>query len=249
MKIPIALQLYSVRHDCAQDLLGVIRKVAAMGYEGVEFAGYHGHSADDIRKVLDECGIVCSGTHTPMSDLEPEKFEATVDLHKTLGTTFVIIPWIPAEMRNSAAACTETARKLTELTHQLEAQGLRCGFHAHDGDMKPLDNGRSAWDMLAEGTPSSFIMQYDTANGMWGGADPVQPIRDWPGRNASLHLKGWAGGKSALVGEGDIPWPQVFDAAENGGGVEWYVVEHEDEAIPPLEAVDRCLKNLRRMGK
>lgn len=250
MKVPIALQLYSVRNECAADLLGVIAQVAKMGYDGVEFAGFHGYKAEDVRKALDDNGIVAEGTHTAMHLLDNENFEATIEYHKTIGCNWPILPWIPEEKRNSEAACRACAEELTALAEKMRGYGMRTGFHAHAGDMKPLDNGKSAWDMLAAGTPADFIMQYDTANGVGGGADPVQPILDWPGRNASLHLKEWKGTHGAIIGEGDIPWARVFDAAENGGGVEWYVVEHEEESdVPPLVAVEKCLQALRAMGK
>jgi sugar phosphate isomerase/epimerase len=250
MKVPIALQLYSVRQDAAQDLLGVISKVAAMGYEGVEFAGFHNKNAEDVRMVLDDCGIKAEGTHTGLHQLEGDNFEPTVEYHKTIGCPWAIIPSIPEEQRNSEEACRRTADKMIELCERLRGYGMRTGFHAHAGDMKKLDNGRSAWEMFAEWTPADFIMQYDTANGMGGGADPVQPITDSPGRNASLHLKEWKGAHGAVIGEGDIPWPRVFEAAENGGGVEWYVVEYEEETeMAPMDAVKKCLDNLRAMGK
>ncbi|MFN3683982.1 MAG: sugar phosphate isomerase/epimerase family protein [Fimbriimonadaceae bacterium] len=250
-RIPIALQLYSVRNDCAQDLLGTIRKVAKMGYDGVEFAGYHGHTPEAIKAVLDEVGLKCAGTHTPIHALDEENFAETVRLHKVLDTKFVIIPWIPEEMRNTEASTKETCKRLTELTQKLSAEGLCLGFHAHAGDMKPLDGGKSAWQLIAENTPAEFVMQYDTANGVDGGADAVQPILDVPGRAKSVHLKEYKGGHGkAVVGEGDIPWEKVFEAAEKVGGVEWYVVEHEsEEQGPPIEAVERCLQNLRKMGK
>jgi sugar phosphate isomerase/epimerase len=85
---------------------------------------------------------------------------------------------------------------------------------------------------------------------MAGGADPVKPISAWPGRNASVHLKEWAGTHGAIIGEGDVPWQRVFEACEQGGGTQWYVVEHEEESeLSPMEAVKKCLDNLRAMGK
>lgn len=252
MSIPIALQLYSARQACASDLLGVIGKVAAMGYDGVEFAGYHGHSAEEIRKALDANGIKAEGTHSGLDTLADSQFQATVDLHKTLGCEYVIVPWMPDSARNTPEAAAETAKRLTELTERLREHGLRLGFHAHEGDMRPLSDGRNAWDHLAAGTPEDFILQYDTANGMHGGADPVQPILDHPGRNVSVHLKEFSPSHpEAAVGDGDIPWARVFEACETVGGTKWYVVEHEyeGEGADPLAAVERCLKNLRAMGK
>ncbi len=249
MPIPIALQLYSVRNDAAQDLMGVLEKVARMGYDGVEFAGYHGHSPEALHAKLEEVGLKCEGTHTPLDALQPGRFDETVAIHKTLGCEYVIVPWIPKEKRDSAAACASTAAEFTELTRKLEDVGLRLGFHAHGDDMTPLDDGKTAYHHLGTGTPEGFIMQYDTANGMSGGADPVQPIKDFPGRNVSLHLKGYSNttGHGSIIGEDDVPWTEVFKAAENDGGTVWYVIEHEDETIPPLEAVDRCLQNVKRL--
>ena len=247
MPIPIALQLYSVRKEAAQDLMGVLGKVAAMGYDGVEFAGYYDHSPEAIRAKLDEVSLKAEGTHTPWDALQPGRFDETVAIHKVLGCDYVIVPWIPKEKRNSPESCMATAREWTETTRKLADVGLRFGFHAHADDMTPLEGGKSAYYLLAENTPEDFIMQYDTANGMSGGADPVQPILDFPGRNVSLHLKGYSKttGHGAIIGEDDIPWNRVFKAAENGGGTIWYVIEHEDETIAPMEAVDRCLKNVR----
>src|SRR4030042_5562980 len=68
-KIPLGLQLYSVRTDCQKDLPGTIKTVAEMGYQGVEFAGYYDYSAKDIRKLLDDNGLKCCGTHAPLDTL------------------------------------------------------------------------------------------------------------------------------------------------------------------------------------
>src|SRR5579862_1563247 len=149
MSIPVAVQLYSVRNECQQDLFGVLRQVADMGYDGVEFAGYYGHAPSEIRKALDDLGLKAEGTHTPIGDFDDDKLAATVETHRTLGTTFAIIPWIPEDMRNSEEACLATAAKMTAIAARLESQGLRTGFHAHEGDMRPLAGGQSAWDLLA----------------------------------------------------------------------------------------------------
>lgn len=251
MSIPIALQLYSVRDDCAQDLLGTIAKVAQMGYDGVEFAGYHGHSAADIRKCLDDNGLKCAGTHAGYATLQDDEIAATIEFHKVLGCDNLIVPWLPEETRNTPEATKETSDKLNAISEKLKPHGMRTGFHVHSGDMHPLSNGRSAWDLLGEYTTADFVMQYDTANGMAGGADPVQPILDWPGRGITTHLKEWSGEHGAkVIGEGMVPWDKVFDACERVAGTQWYIVEHESyEGMSPMEAVEACLKNLRGMGK
>lgn len=242
----VSLQLYSLRDAAKDDFLGVIRAAGKMGYDGVEFAGYFDHTADKIKAVLGETGLECSGAHVPVSAFEPDKFAETVAFHQAIGCPYPIIPWIPEEKRNTPEAALQTAQEMTALAEKLEPHGLRTGFHVHDGDVKPLSNGQSFWDIVAANTPDSFILQYDTCNGANGGADPLQPILDHPGRGVSLHLKGFPAGTP--VGEGGLDWPKIIDACRNVAGSEWIVLEHETYInMTPEEACQRCLDNVRRL--
>ena len=108
-KLPIGLQLYSIREECKADMLGTLEKVKAMGYDGVEFAGYFDYSIADIRKKLDDLGLPCCGTHTASNLLEDDKIEATIEVNLALGCPYVIVPGLPVEMRNTVEACKATA--------------------------------------------------------------------------------------------------------------------------------------------
>lgn len=258
MSIPVAVQLFSVRHDADRDLFGTLAQLKEAGFDGVEFfgfqsaeIGYHGHQAAEIRKVLDDLGLRVAGTHSNLSSLEGDLQPSTLDFHEVLGCRNLVIPWIPKERRDTEANTLRTAEALTALTAQVAARGFRTGFHVHGDDMHPLDTGRTAWHVLGENTPADFILQYDTGNGIMGGADPVQPIADFPGRGQTVHLKEWSREHGAkLLGEGDVPWERVFDECENRAGTEWYVIEHEDESeLPAIAAVARCRENLRKFGR
>jgi sugar phosphate isomerase/epimerase len=247
MSLPIALQLYSVRDDAKNDLFSVLRQTKEFGYDGVEFAGYYGHAASEIKKAIDDLGLRAEGTHTAVGEFDDDKLGKTIETHHTLGCKFAIIPWLPESMRDSEEECFKTADFFTSISEKLKPHGLQTGFHAHEGDLQPLSTGRCAWDILAANTPEDFLLQYDTANGMSGGADPVQPILDWPGRSASVHLKGPG---DELVGEAGIDWKRVFHACETVGKTQWYVVEHEDSSrMSALDAVKQCIENLRLLGK
>jgi sugar phosphate isomerase/epimerase len=76
-------------------------------------------------------------------------------------------------------------------------------------------------------------------------------VEGYPGRAATVHVKEYsATDEKALVGDGDVNWPQFFQLCETVGKTEWYIVEYEAASdLTPLESVDRCLQNLRRMGK
>jgi sugar phosphate isomerase/epimerase len=250
VKIPIAVQLYSVRDVASTDLLGTIARVAEMGYEGVEFAGYHGQSAEAIRDALAAAGIKAPSTHIALAAFEDDKFDATLEFHGTVGIRDLVIPWLPEAMHNSPESTLETAKMLSELTARVVEKGFRLGFHAHGQDMVVLEGGKSSYSILGENTPSDFIMQYDTANGMSAGADPVQPILEFPGRGMSVHLKEWSGEHGALIGDGEVPWSKVFEACESTAGTEWYVVEHEAKGgEAAMDDIRQCLVNLRGMGR
>src|SRR5439155_26936377 len=100
-KIPIALQLYSVREDCARDLPGTIAAVAKMGYAGVEFAGYYDRSAAELRKLLDDHSLRCAGTHTGLNTILGDELDRTIEFNRTIGNRYLIVPGLPKERRDS----------------------------------------------------------------------------------------------------------------------------------------------------
>jgi hypothetical protein len=101
---PIGLQLYSVREDCKRDLPGTIAAVGKMGYDGVEFAGYYDRSAEDLRKMLDDNGLVCCGTHTGLDTLLEDNLAKTIEFNKTLGNKYLIVPGLPEKNSSSTAS-------------------------------------------------------------------------------------------------------------------------------------------------
>ncbi|MHB1036110.1 MAG: sugar phosphate isomerase/epimerase family protein [Pirellulales bacterium] len=247
-KIPIGLQLYSVREDCTKDLPGVLKAVGKMGYQGVEFAGYYGRNANELRKLLDENGLRCCGTHTALSTLVGAAFDGTIEFNKTLGNRFLIVPSLPQENVASVKALVDTAKLLTELAEKARPLGMRVGYHAHGGDFKPTE-GQIPWEVLFTNAGPAVTMQLDIGNSMDGGGDPIAMLKKFPGRSATIHLKEHGGKKGAVIGEGDVDWKEVFQLCESQGKTRWYIVEQEGYDGTPLDCVKRCLENLRKMGK
>ncbi|MDY0169541.1 MAG: sugar phosphate isomerase/epimerase [Thermoguttaceae bacterium] len=248
-KIPIGLQLYSIRQDAAKDLPGVLKAVAEMGYEGVEFAGYYGHSAEDIRKLLDDNGLKCCGTHTGLNTLFPENFDATVEFNKTIGNKYLIVPGMPDDRLHSVEAIKNTAALFNEWAPKAKEHGMVVGYHAHGGDFRKVDGEVTRWDLLFKSTRPEVVMQMDMGNCIGGGGDPYATLERFPGRSLTVHLKEHGGPRGAAVGEGEVDWKRVFQICETVGGTEWYIVEQEAYDAEPLESVRRCLQNLRKMGK
>ncbi len=248
-RIPIALQLYSVREDCARDLPGTLTAVARMGYEGVEFAGYYGRSATELRKMLDDLGLKVAGTHIGLDTLLGDNLPRTVEFNRTLGNRFLIVPGLPEERRNSRAAWLQTAHLFDEIAEKVADEGMVVGYHNHHIEFVPME-GELPWDTFFGHTRQDVVMQFDTGNALHGGADPVVFLERYPGRALTVHLKEFSRtNENALIGEGEVRWQDIFRLCETTGGTQWYIVEQESYAFPPLECVDRCLRALKAMGK
>jgi sugar phosphate isomerase/epimerase len=246
-KIPLGLQLYSVRQDAPKDLPGVLEAVAKMGYDGVEFAGYYGHSAEALKKLLDDNGLKCCGTHTGLNTLTGDQLKKTVEFHQKIGNKYLIVPGMPGNMRDSLDAIKKTAELFNGIAEKLKPEGMHTGYHAHGGDFRKIGD-ETAWDLLFLNTSDDVVMQLDVGNCLGGGGDPYATLKRFPGRSKTVHLKEHGGPGGAPVGEGKVDWKQVFEICESVGGTEWYIVEQERYATTPLESVKACIENLRKMG-
>ena len=248
--IPVALQLYSVRHDCAKEkgknLKAVVEAIAKMGYEGVEFAGYHSWSAKDLRKLLDDNGLKCAGTHTRIDTLLGKKLQETIKFHQTIGNKFLIVPGLSGKYRGSVKAWTETAKVFDEIAAKLKPLGMYTGYHNHSQEFKKID-GTTGWDVLFSKTNKDVVMQLDTGNAMSGGGSPVAILKKYPGRALTMHMKEHGGDAKTVVGEGDVKWKEVISLARTIGGTEWFIIEHERRGQNPLDAVKRCVENFRKI--
>lgn len=256
-RLPIALELYSVRNEMVKDPLGTLKAVKAMGYEGVEFAGDPRHTPEEYAAMLKEAGLVCCGWHTGFHRVQEATLAETVALNRAVGNEFVIVPGVGGEFRESAAALRRLADIFNDLVDKLGEHGMVTGYHNHNWEFSPID-GELPWDIIFGATKQDFVMQIDTGNALHGGANPLPFFEKYPGRSRTVHLKPYHDGIGAtdpragfatMIGEDTVPWQEVFAFCESKGATEWYIVEYESDKYPALEAVDRCLKALRGMGK
>jgi len=220
-----------------------------MGYEGVDFAGYYGYDAKDIRKMLDDNGLKVAGAHIGLETLIGDEFKKTVEFHHILGNKFLIVPGLAESRRSSRAAWKDTAKVFNEIAEKLKPEGMYTGYHNHSIEFQPMD-GEMPWDTFFGNTNPEVVMQLDTGNAFHGSADPVPFLERYPGRALTVHLKEFSKtNDNALIGEGDVRWSDVFKLCETIGKTQWYIVEQESYAFPPLECVEKCLQNLKKMGK
>ncbi|MEK7476858.1 MAG: sugar phosphate isomerase/epimerase [Candidatus Coatesbacteria bacterium] len=247
-KIPIGVQLYSIREDCEKDLAGSLAKVAKIGYAGVEWAGYHGKTAKELRKLQDDHGLKACGTHIGLEQLMPDKINATMDFNQEIGNKYLIVPGLPKE-RYVGQAWMDTGKLFSELAAKVKPRGFRVGYHNHHIEFKS-EGGKTLWDIFYETTSADVVLQMDTGNAYEGGGDVLAYLKCHLGRSVTVHLKPFSKtNKTAVIGEDETKWKEVFDACEHGGGTEWYIVEHESDPVSPMNAIQKCFEGLRELGK
>ena len=98
MNFPIGLQLYSVREDLEKDFEGTLRKVKALGYDAVEFAGLFGHGAEEVRNLCKEIGLIPLSAHVPFVDMMNDP-DGVLKVYADIGCKFVVIPYLTEEYR------------------------------------------------------------------------------------------------------------------------------------------------------
>jgi sugar phosphate isomerase/epimerase len=228
----IAVEMYSVRHLTAGDMLGALDYVAGVGYRAVEFAGYGNSNPVEIRRKLDDLGVQAVSAHVPF-----QRFENEIDVMlgelKLLGITHAVVPWLAEEWRGP--------ERLSELADRFNAWGARCreagirfGYHNHDFELVPAADGTRLLDrMIAATDPSLVDFQIDFFFTQDAGVDGAALVRRLAGRVSTLHIKDLAPGsgrEDATVGSGVIDWDPILDAARESG-TDWYIVEQESN--PP----------------
>ncbi len=251
-KIPVGLEMYSVRDEFAKDATGTIAAVAKMGYEVVEFyAPYFQWApsrAKQIRQQLEDLGLRCYSTHNGDESFTPQGLKKAIELNRILGSRYLVMAGSgPIAGLDGWKALAE---RITRVTEKLMPLGMSAGFHNSESQWE-LVEGKRPMDVLAANTPKEFMLQFDVGSCVAAKQDPVAWIKANPGRIKSIHCKDWSrwplGGYRVLFGEGSVPWANIFEAAESVGGVEYYLIEQDGSHYPQLEAARRCLATWKRM--
>jgi sugar phosphate isomerase/epimerase len=251
--VPVGLELYSVRNELRQDLMGTVRAVAKMGYQGVEFfSPYFQWTPDyakEVRKLLDDVGMVCYSTHNGAQSFEPANIDKAIELNRIIGSKYIIMA-SAGRVEGGLDGWKRVAERLQQGLEKMKPAGMRSGFHNHQSEFKPID-GTMPMEVLAKNTSKDVVLQLDVGTCVEVGVDPVAWINKNPGRIVSIHCKDWspdAGkGYRVLLGEGASPWKRIFAAAESKGGVEYYLVEQEGSDYPAMETAQRCLTNFKKL--
>lgn len=250
-KIPLGLELYSVRDVLEKDLMGTVRTVAKQGWETFEFYSFYFSWTTDyakqVRALLDEVGVKCLSTHNGGESFTGAGIQKAIDLNSILGSKTIVMAH-PGKEITTIDGWKEVAATLNAAAEKFKAAGIRAGYHNHDAEWRPID-GQRPLEVLARNTHKDITMQLDVGTCVAMGADPVAWIKANPGRIRSMHCKDWAPDKEykVLFGDGKAPWKEMFAAAEKTGGIEYYLIEQESYDLPSIETVALCMANFKKI--
>ena len=215
----VGLQLYSVRNAMAEDFVGTLKAVKEMGYDYVEFAGYFGHTAEEIKAILDEIGLGCVSVHQGL-DFYNDDPDAAAEFLKTFGVKYSVIPWYGKELLAGNPAWEESVARFKKVGEVLVKHGMKLGYHNHDFEFEKAD-GKYLHDYIFEALDPAIIdPELDTCWVHYAGIDPAEKIREFAGRVEIVHLKDFvakrlAGGPAyALI---DADGNEIKNTREDNG--------------------------------
>lgn len=186
MNMKINLQLWSIKDDTNENFFGALEQVAAMGYDGVEFAGFGGISAEDMKKKLDELHLEGVSAHLSYDEVT-KNLDANIAYLKTIGAKFIVCPW--AEIRDTKSA-TEIAAVFNEVGKKCKENGLTFCYHNHDHEFKADTDGKYPMDVLAENTNPEYVtLQPDVFWVKYAGVDPYAYLEKNKAICPMLHFK------------------------------------------------------------
>lgn len=254
MKLPVAVQLYSVRDDMEKDFYGTIRKMKEFGYDGVEFAGLFGQNPEEIKAFCEEIGIVPISAHVPYYDML-ENPEAVLADYKTIGCKYVVVPYLTEECRPGTDGFAATVEGIRKIGEAAKALGLQLLYHNHDFEFVKIGEDY-ALDVLYSSVSEDILKtEIDTCWVNVAGVNPAEYIEKYANRSPVVHLKDFKRSGEKLgklydligiddegeqqeeedsfsfmpVGYGVQDMPAILAACEEAGA-EWVVVEQDNPA-------------------
>lgn len=245
MGFPVGIQLYSLRDEAEKDFIGVLEKVASIGYQGVEFAGYGGIKAIEMKEHLERLGLRAVSSHVPLERLE-DHLEEEIAYAKVLEMSYMVCPWATFEGIEDVEKLANTLNKVGKACKK---EGITFLYHNHDHEFVKID-GDYILDLLYSKTNPDYVKaELDLCWISRGGVDEVAYVEKYSGRCPLLHAKDYIINpvfRQVEVGTGLVKFEQIEKIAQNAG-VQWVIVEQEEYSMDPFESIQISLKNLKQL--
>ncbi len=230
----VSFQLYSSREVPSQ--IDFLSRLADLGYTHVEGFGGVYDDPPAFRAALDTSGLKMASGHMAVADLESD-VAGCLNLARTMGMNLVLAPYLETHERpTDTVGYAAFAKRLAAIHSNLNQEGLTFGWHNHDFELQPLEDGSIPLDVILTEAPD-IAWEADLAWIVRGGADASDWVKKYGERMAAVHVKdlapdgekmdedGWAD-----VGEGTIDWASLVTQCRATAPYALMVMEHDKPA-------------------
>jgi sugar phosphate isomerase/epimerase len=255
LRLPIGLQLYSVRNQLPTDFAGTLAQVRSAGYTVVEAAGYFDRPAADFRHAMDAAGLRCVSTHHPLNVLETQ-LDQWLDYGHTIGLEYMVCSSSGGMHRDPAAKGPPTlddwrwiAGELNRIGEKVKSAGITLGVHNHVPEFAVIDGVLVYSELLRLTDPKLVVFEMDCGWVYAAGHNPVDFLSKTPERFPLMHVKDMIPGAngqmhSTELGRGQIDYAPIMRAAN---GLKQYFIEQEEFDIDPMQALRIDAEYLRKL--
>ncbi len=245
MGLKIALQLYTVRDETTKDFAGTLEKVAAMGYTGVEFAGFGDIPASEMKKLLERLNLKAVASHTGMNLLEND-LDEVIEYNKEIGNKYIVLPYHDF---NSKEDYLKLAKKLNKIGKKLTENGMQLCYHNHSHEFEEFAGEYGLDILFANSDPDYLQTELDTCWIHAANLDPVDYVKKYDGRKPLVHIKdikNLEDKELTEVGNGEVNVVGIVDACRNTD-TEWLIVEQDSCEGSSLESAQISYNNLKEI--
>ncbi|MGJ9385901.1 sugar phosphate isomerase/epimerase family protein [Salipaludibacillus sp. CF4.18] len=244
--IPVAVQMFTLREESERDFAGTLRKIADLGFDGVEFAGYGGLSPVEVRALLDELDLRAAASHIPLDQIK-NNLKQVIEDQKVLGSKYVVCPFLMPDERTD-----EDYQALLPILEKAGAacrrEGLTLCYHNHEFELERLKDGRMALEAIFDDTNAEYVQtELDIYWLKKAGEDPVEWVKRYQQRTPVIHLKDMTTDEEqffAELGTGGVDIESVLRLGEEAG-VQWWVVEQDVSRLTPFESLEISMNYLK----
>lgn len=252
----IGIQLYTLRNEINNDVKGTLDRVAKLGFADVETFGYNGKffglSASEFKNLLKSLRLTSSSGHYYPAGFFlnagwEEKWKATVQDASSIGQKYIVVPWMEETYRNSIDTYKKLAASLNKAAQHCREQGLILAYHNHDFEFNQME-GQSGYDLLLKETDPSIKFEMDIYWVRYAGKDPIQLMKDSPGRFPLWHVKDMDKTPKKFfteVGNGVIDFKKIFTYAKLSG-MKHFFVEQDVSPGPPFASIEKSIGYLKK---
>lgn len=266
--LPIAYQIYSARQEAAQNLEQVLATLHQIGYDGVEFAGFYGKSADEISSLLEKHQLKAISSHLGLEAAQADPF-GIISYHQKIGCEYIVIPGLDMDTRPGGSKFATTLKFLHKFGKLCKKGGIQLLYHNHDFEFITI-SGQYGLDFIFDAVPKKLLAtEIDTCWVHYAGLNPSEYLLKYKGRTPLVHVKDYVGNPSNIalakegekaepgerpdfmykpLGQGVNDIPAIVKAAKEAG-TKWLVMEMDDSPeMPPMEAAKLCYDFLKPLA-